>query len=96
MGRSIALSWARANASSIAICCEHFDNRFPVVAAITAIKPSNKLLAMTCETTKSSDVTALFSAAMEKLWRVDVVVASVGTSHLGMIGEGEEDGCGKL
>jgi NAD(P)-dependent dehydrogenase (short-subunit alcohol dehydrogenase family) len=92
MGRSIALSWARANVSGIAICCEHFDDLFPVVAAITAIKPSIKLLAMTCETTKSSDVTALFSAAMEKFGRLDVVVANVGTSHQGMIGEGEEDG----
>jgi NAD(P)-dependent dehydrogenase (short-subunit alcohol dehydrogenase family) len=47
---------------------------------------------MTCDTTKSSDVTAFFSAAMGKFGRVDVVVAIVGTSHLGIIGEGEEDG----
>jgi NAD(P)-dependent dehydrogenase (short-subunit alcohol dehydrogenase family) len=63
-----------------------------MAAAITAIKPSIEILAMTCDTTKSSEVAALFSASMEIFGSLDVVIVNVGTQHIGRIGEGEEDG----
>jgi NAD(P)-dependent dehydrogenase (short-subunit alcohol dehydrogenase family) len=79
----------RAGATGIAICRQHFDDLFPVIPAITAIKPSIKVLAMTCDTTNAAEVVSLFSAAMERLGNLDVMVSNVGIAKMG---EGDEDG----
>jgi hypothetical protein len=81
-GRAIALSWTKAKAAGIVICSPNAKDLESIVLEIRLINANIPLVALPCDTTRSSDVIRLFSVSKEVFGRLDVVVANVGTKHL--------------
>ncbi|KAF1842751.1 NAD(P)-binding protein [Cucurbitaria berberidis CBS 394.84] len=91
LGRAMALSWARAGAAGIAICSRKVETLAPVAAEIKALNSKIEVLALACDTTKSSDVAKLFEKSKENFGKLDVVIANVGLTSYGKIGEEDEE-----
>jgi NAD(P)-dependent dehydrogenase (short-subunit alcohol dehydrogenase family) len=91
IGRGIALSWAKAGAAGIAICSRNAEDMESVVVELKQINPTLQVLAMACDTTRSSDVTRLFLAVREHFDQLDVVIANVGTAHLNRMDETDDN-----
>ena len=91
IGRAFALSWARAGAAGIAICSRSLETIEPVATELTDINSKTNVLALACDTRKSSDVANLFEKAKEKFGQLDVVISNVGIGETGMIGQHDEE-----
>ncbi|KAJ4372030.1 hypothetical protein N0V83_003803 [Neocucurbitaria cava] len=91
LGRAMALSWAHAGAAGIAICSRKLDTLEPVAAELRKASATTDVLALACDTRKSSDVANLFEKAKEKFGKLDVVITNVGIGDTGMIGQQDED-----
>lgn len=62
LGRGLAISWARAGASGIAICSRVASSLETVSREIESISPATQVLAMACDTTDSPSVERFFQA----------------------------------
>ena len=87
IGRTIALSWAKAGAAGIAICSQNAEDLEQVIAELRRLNPAGKVFATACDTTRSADVTKLFLTIREQFGKLDIVIANVGTAHSSTIGE---------
>ncbi|KAI1515625.1 Nad-p-binding protein [Pyrenophora tritici-repentis] len=92
-GPSIALSFARAGATAITLSNPTASSLTPLAAALKLINPICKILTIACDTTRSSSVVRLFSAAKAAFGTLDIVVANVGAAHLSSK-DGQEGGDG--
>lgn len=91
IGRAMAHSWARAGAAGIAICSRKAETLNPVAEELKSINSSTNVVAVVCDTTKSSDVANLFTEIKTAFGKLDVVIANVGIATQGKIGEVDED-----
>jgi NAD(P)-dependent dehydrogenase (short-subunit alcohol dehydrogenase family) len=91
IGRTIALSWAKAGAAGISICSQNAEDLEQVVAELRRLNPAGKVFATACDTTRSADVTKLFLAIREQFGKLDIVIANVGTAHSSTIGETDDN-----
>ncbi|KAF2028079.1 NAD(P)-binding protein [Setomelanomma holmii] len=92
LGYHMAKAWAKGGAAGIAICARTSARLEPVVAEIKSINPDTETLAMACDTTKPSQVEALFTVTKEKFGKLDVVIANVGAGSRGLnVGEADPE-----
>lgn len=92
LGRGLAISWARAGASGIAICSRAASSLEPVTRDIESISPASRVLAMACDTTDGPSVADFFQAIRREFGKLDVVIANVGvTEEHAKIGSREHD-----
>lgn len=91
IGRTIALSWAKAGAAGIAICSQNAEDLEQVVTELKRLNSAGKVFATACDTTRSADVTKLFLAIREQFGKLDIVIANVGTAHSSTIGDTDDN-----
>jgi NAD(P)-dependent dehydrogenase (short-subunit alcohol dehydrogenase family) len=80
LGSHMAKAWAAGGAAGIAICARSASGLESVAAELKSINSSVEVLVRVTDTTKPSEVEALFIAAKEKFGKLDVVIANVGVA----------------
>lgn len=83
----IAESWAIAGASGIVITGRKTDVLEGIATRLRSLAPpETQILAKAADITNEASVAALFAAAKEAVGKIDVLINSAGSLHLGPIG----------
>ena len=70
--------WAKAGAKAIVLAARNQDRIDSVAQSLNAIAPATKTLAIATDVVSEKQVEELFSQAVEKFGRVDIVVHAAG------------------
>jgi len=93
LGYHIALSFAQAGASHLAICSRTLSDLRNLSSAIKKINPDAEVLEQVCDTTKQEDVDKFVSEVESRWGRLDVCIANAGiiSKYITPQGDGTQD-----
>lgn len=83
IGRELAIEYARLGAN-VVCCARRLERLEQLVGQCTDFK--GKVLAIKCDVTSFSEVSAMISTVLAKFNKIDVIVGNAGTSLIGNIG----------